>query len=275
MCAFLDSVWGAWKRRTVKGLGKNATPAHPVPRTNSGTKRRERRPRVQGSSGPLPARCTSGLGEIRARTLDPRVQVAHCREASPTWPSAIRTLARHRRRRLAGQPRCCALASPPLTKKAGGTTSTFRQLDRRRRVVSRPPSLPSDVLRPDLLSPKLREGITLVDCAVLSIVGDRVSERLSEPFGDLITTQQTDTKRARNELVRLEDAVGLEHTPRPSIMEFMNEIGELAWTNLTVSPLGKASLQIGQVETELAIMSRLHKLPQLLAELLSVSQGTA
>jgi hypothetical protein len=57
---------------------------------------------------------------------------------------------------------------------------------------------------------------------------------VSEPFGDLITPQQTDPKRARNELIRLEDAVGLVHTPRPTAMEFMNEIGELAWTNLVL-----------------------------------------
>jgi hypothetical protein len=128
---------------------------------------------------------------------------------------------------------------------------------------------------PNRLFPKLRQGVVFVDCVVLSVVSDRVSERLSEPFGDLITTEQTDNERARNELVRLEDAIGLERTPRPTIMEFTNEIGELPWTDLTLSPLGKAFLKIGLVETELTIMSRLHDVPLLLAELLSVSQGTA
>jgi hypothetical protein len=47
------------------------------------------------------------------------------------------------------------------------------------------------------------------------------------------------------------------------------------WINLAVSPLGKALLQIGQVETKLAIVSRLNELPHLLLDVLRVGHGTA
>ena len=110
-----------------------------------------------------------------------------------------------------GSPRVCKtliMGSNPIVASSQQQATTSDECVRCLLAAPPPPI-------PDRLSPKLRQGIVFDDCVVFSVVGDRVSERLSEPFGDRIPSQQADTERARNELLWLGDAVGPEHAPRP------------------------------------------------------------